>query len=146
MHDLEIKWQRLHPEAKPPSLESNGAAGFDLSSTESVTIESGGTMVIPTGLRIKIPAGWEGQVRSRSGLSIKGLVVTNSPGTIDSDYRGEIKVILTNQSDEPFTVNSGDRIAQMVFNEVPIVVFTEATIDPNETERATGGFGSTGVK
>lgn len=98
---------------------------------------------VPTGLRLAIPHGYEGQVRPRSGLALRhGVTTLNAPGTIDSDYRGEIRVILMNSSDEPFTVSPGDRIAQLVIAPVETVRLVPATLE--ETERGEGGFGSTG--
>jgi dUTP pyrophosphatase len=100
---------------------------------------------VPTGLALAIPAGFEAQVRPRSGLAAKnGVTVLNSPGTIDADYRGEILVILINHGSEPFTVNHGDRIAQLVFAETRAMSFGESSSLP-ESGRGTGGFGSTGV-
>ena len=130
-----------------PSYKTKGAAGADVAArlASSVTIPKGGRAVIPTGLSFAIPDGFEIQVRPRSGLAAKhGVTVLNSPGTIDSDYRGELKVILANFGDEPFTVNDGDRIAQIVAAPVTCARFIKVhTLD--ETERGKGGFGSTGV-
>lgn len=132
----------------PPAYKTAGASGADVRAflEVPVVIESGARAVIPTGLFFEIPEGYEIQVRPRSGLAAKnGVTVLNTPGTIDSDYRGEMKVILINTGSEPFTVNSGDRIAQLVV--VPVV---QADFVPSgtlsQTERGAGGFGSTGVK
>jgi len=134
------------PEAAP-EYQSEGAAGADLRARldADVLIPPGGRALIPTGLRLQIPRGLEGQVRPRSGLAVRyGVSVLNSPGTIDSDYRGEVKVILVNLGQEEFRVRSGDRIAQLVFSPVVRVTFQrEASVD--ETVRGSGGFGSTGV-
>ena len=101
--------------------------------------------MVPTGIAISLPVGFEAQVRPRSGLAAKkGITVLNAPGTVDSDYRGEIKVILINHSDEPFTIKDGDRIAQMVIARHESASFEEVT-SLDETERGAGGFGSTGV-
>ena len=101
--------------------------------------------MIPTGLKMEIPVGYEGQVRTRSGLAAtRGLVVLNSPGTVDADYRGEVKVILMNLGSEPLTINRGERVAQLVIAPVTRVVITEVE-DVNETIRGPGGFGSTGT-
>ena len=130
-----------------PSYKTEGAAGADVCAlvTEPVTIASGSFAMIPTGLFFEIPQGYEIQVRPRSGLAAKnGVTVLNTPGTIDSDYRGEIKVILINLGASDFTVNSGDRIAQMVIAPVTQASFT-LTDSLSETERGAGGFGSTGV-
>ncbi|WP_031550107.1 dUTP diphosphatase [Parvularcula oceani] len=128
-----------------PGYASAGAAGADLRAavTEPVHIPPGGTAMIPTGLRIALPEGWEMQVRPRSGLAAKhGVTVLNSPGTVDADYRGEVKVILINHAAEPFTVSRGERIAQAVLAPAPQAVFEIGEI--GETARGAGGFGSTG--
>ncbi len=129
-----------------PQYKTSGAAGADICAllSESVTIKKGCRAMIPTGLFFSIPEGYEIQVRPRSGLAAKnGVTVLNTPGTIDSDYRGEIKVILVNLGDEDFTVNNGDRIAQIVVAPVTIGVFEQVS-SLDETERGAGGFGSTG--
>ena len=130
-----------------PEYKTAGAAGSDLCALldAPVTIPAGKSAIIPTGLFFEIPQGYEVQVRPRSGLAAKnGVTVLNTPGTIDSDYRGEIKVILINLGDADFTVNSGDRIAQMIIAPVIQASFS-ITESLSETERGTGGFGSTGV-
>ena len=130
-----------------PSYETSGSAGMDLPAAieETIVLESLERTAIPTGLQIAIPSGFEGQVRPRSGLAFRhGLTVTNAPGTIDSDYRGELKVLLVNLGKEPVTIQRGMRIGQLVI--APVVqpsVSEVATLD--ETERGAGGFGSTGV-
>ena len=129
-----------------PQYKTSGAAGADICAllSESVTIKKGCRAMIPTGLFFSIPEGFEIQVRPRSGLAAKnGVTVLNTPGTIDSDYRGEVKVILVNLGDEDFTVNNGDRIAQIVVAPVTIGVFEQVS-SLDETERGAGGFGSTG--
>ncbi|WP_294429122.1 dUTP diphosphatase [uncultured Treponema sp.] len=131
-----------------PQYKTNGAAGADICAllSESVVIKKGERAMIPTGLFFAIPEGYEIQVRPRSGLAAKnGVTVLNTPGTIDSDYRGEVKVILVNLGTEDFTVNNGDRIAQIVVAPVTIGVFEQVT-ELDETERGSGGFGSTGSK
>lgn len=123
-----------------------GAAGADLHAAvaEPVTLSPGERRLIPTGLAMAIPAGWEGQVRPRSGLALKhGVTVLNAPGTIDSDYRGEVGVILINLGAEAFTVQRGDRIAQIVFAPAPTVAFNEVAVLEGSARDA-GGFGSTG--
>lgn len=129
-----------------PEYKTAGAAGADLYAlVESpVTIPAGKFAMIPTGLFFEIPEGYEIQIRPRSGLAAKnGVTVLNTPGTIDSDYRGEIKIILVNLSDKDFVVNNGERVAQMVIAPVTQVSFT--IVDQlSDTERGTGGFGSTG--
>jgi len=130
-----------------PEYKTAGAAGADLCALldSPLTIPSGKFAMVPTGLFFEIPEGYEVQVRPRSGLAAKnGVTVLNTPGTIDSDYRGEIKVILINLGSADFTINSGDRIAQMIVAPVTQAKF-EITDSLSETERGTGGFGSTGV-
>ena len=131
-----------------PQYKTSGAAGADLCALleNSLTIASGKTAIVPTGLFFEIPDGYEIQIRPRSGLAAKnGVTVLNTPGTIDSDYRGEIKIILINLGDEDFVINNGDRIAQMIVAPVTQVDFSIVE-NLSETERGTGGFGSTGVK
>jgi dUTP pyrophosphatase len=133
--------------AKLPAYQTDGAAGADICAflDEPVTIAPLSRALIPTGLFFSIPQGYEVQVRPRSGLASKnGITCLNTPGTIDSDYRGEIKVILVNLGAEPFTVNSGDRIAQIVVAPVTRGQFKQ-TESLDQTERGSGGFGSTGV-
>lgn len=126
-----------------PKYQTSGAAGVDLESMEFVVIPAEEVVLVSTGLSMAIPEGYEGQVRSRSGLALKGIVVANSPGTVDSDYRGEVKVILRNLTLSDYHVKKGDRIAQMVFAKVEHVNFTCVDELPS-TVRNTGGFGSTG--
>lgn len=131
-----------------PRYESREAAGMDIHCylTEPVTLQPLERKLLPTGLFMELPAGYEAQIRPRSGLALKrGLTVLNSPGTIDADYRGEIGIILINLSQEPQTIESGERIAQMVIarHEQPEVVEVETLSD---TERGAGGFGHSGVK
>ena len=131
-----------------PAYETEGAAGMDLRAAvpedAPVTLRPGERQMIPTGLSMAIPPGYEVQVRPRSGLAAKhGLTCLNSPGTVDSDYRGELKVILINLGAEPFVVQRGERIAQMVVAPVTRGVFEEVEVLP-ETARGEGGFGSTG--
>jgi len=131
-----------------PRQQSAGAAGVDLLAalgvTETMTIEPGKRALVPTGMAIALPTGYEAQVRPRSGLAARhGVTVLNTPGTIDADYRGEIKVILINLGDAPFTIQRGDRIAQMVVAPVTGIEFDlKESLDA--TERGAGGFGSTG--
>lgn len=130
-----------------PLYKTAGAAGADLCAkiSQPLTIKAGKFAMVPTGLYFEIPEGYEVQVRPRSGLAAKnGVTVLNSPGTIDSDYRGEIKVILVNLSDTDFVINNGDRIAQMIVAPVTQAEFIVSD-KLSETERGTGGFGSTGV-
>ncbi|MCA9508691.1 MAG: dUTP diphosphatase [Myxococcales bacterium] len=130
-----------------PKRQSNLASGCDLvaSNPEPITIEAGARALIPTGVAIALPAGVEAQVRSRSGLALKhGLMVLNSPGTIDADYRGEIKVILANLSNEPFKVEFGLRIAQLVIASVLLPSFKVVEV-LGASPRGDAGFGSTGM-
>ncbi len=127
-----------------PAYASAGAAGMDVVSAEDVTIAPAARHAVATGLTIAIPAGFEIQVRPRSGLALKhGITVANAPGTIDSDYRGELKVILINHGAAPFAILRGDRIAQLVLAPVSQASWLEVS-ELDETVRGTGGFGSTG--
>lgn len=131
-----------------PEYGTESSAGMDLRANldQPVVLQSLERSMIPTGLFLEIPKGYEGQVRPRSGLAAKkGITVLNSPGTIDADYRGEVKVILVNLSNEPFTVEDGERIAQLVIAKHERVEWEQAS-ELNETGRGTGGFGSTGIK
>lgn len=127
-----------------PAYETAGAAGMDLRAAEPMTLKPGTRCLMPTGIAIALPQGFEAQVRPRSGLAVKhGITVLNAPGTIDSDYRGEVKVPLINHGQEDFIIARGDRIAQMVIAPVTRVSWTELeTLD--ETARGAGGFGSSG--
>ncbi|MBA7652124.1 Deoxyuridine 5'-triphosphate nucleotidohydrolase [subsurface metagenome] len=129
-----------------PQYESAGAAGADLRADveETITLNPGERRLIPTGLKVQLPAGFEAQVRSRSGLAQSfGVTVLNSPGTVDSDYRGEIKVLLINLGQEPFVINRADRIAQLIISKVARADFIpQPAIET--THRGEGGFGSTG--
>ena len=132
---------------KTPSYETNGAAGMDLRAniTESITLKPLERTIVKTGLFIALPIGFEAQVRPRSGLAAKkGVTVLNAPGTVDADYRGEIGVILVNLSKEEFVIKDGERIAQLVIAKHERVEWQEVAI-LSETERGSGGFGSTGV-
>ena len=127
-----------------PEYATPASAGVDLRASEGCVIPSGGRALVPTGLRIALPEGYEAQVRPRSGLALEhGVTLPNSPGTIDADYRGEIGVILMNLGQEPFVVEPGDRIAQMVVAPVTRVAWSEVE-ELDATERGEGGFGSTG--
>jgi len=143
-----IRIQRLpHSEGlELPSYASAGAAGADLRAAvaENLMVAPGERAAVPTGLILEIPIGWEGQVRPRSGLAIKyGLTVVNAPGTIDSDYRGELKVLMVNLGSETVGIARGDRIAQLVMAPAPQVSFAQIDL-VDATERGSGGFGSTG--
>lgn len=147
--ELNVSVQRLaHGLDLPlPAYATAQSAGLDLMAAieGEIVLAPGSRQLIPTGLAIALPAGFEAQVRPRSGLALKhGITVLNSPGTIDADYRGEVKVLLVNHGAEPFRLQRGDRVAQMVVAPVTRIVWvTVAALD--ETERGTGGYGSTGI-
>jgi dUTP pyrophosphatase len=143
---IQINLKRLpHGEGLPlPRYATQHAAGMDVVAAETVTLAPGARMAIATGFAVAIPAGYEIQVRPRSGLALKhGVTCLNTPGTIDADYRGEVKVILANLGDEPFHVARGERIAQLVPAAVQHATFLEVA-ELDETARGQGGFGSTG--
>jgi dUTP pyrophosphatase len=144
---VDIRVQRLdHDAGLPlPAYATSGAAGMDITAAESLTLRPGKRHAVATGFAFAIPDGYEVQVRPRSGLALKhGITCLNTPGTIDSDYRGEVKVILANLGDEDFVINTGDRIAQIVVAPVTQgIMFEVEALD--DTDRGTGGFGSTGV-
>ncbi|MGE4399985.1 MAG: dUTP diphosphatase [Campylobacterales bacterium] len=144
MKKLGVKVKILNPDAIIPKYQTEEAAGFDLHSVEEKIIKAGERDVVKTGLAIALPKGYELQVRPRSGLALKnGITVLNTPGTVDSDYRGELMVILLNTSKEGFAIKKGERIAQAVIKEILQADF--AVVDElDSTERGTGGFGSTG--
>jgi dUTP pyrophosphatase len=130
-----------------PEYQTNGAAGADIFALleSDVILDPGKTYLVPTGLFMEIPEGYEAQIRPRSGLALKhGITLLNSPGTIDSDYRGEIKIIVTNLGSVPFIITSGMRIAQIVFNKVYTGQFIKTEV-LTDTERKDGGFGHSGV-
>ncbi|MEW5883806.1 MAG: dUTP diphosphatase [Armatimonadota bacterium] len=133
-------------EGSLPEYATAGCAGMDLQACEEVVLQPGEIRAVGTGLRIALPEGYEAQVRPRSGLALKhGISIPNAPGTIDADYRGEVRVILVNLGSEPFPIRRGDRIAQLVV--APVVrVEWECVADLPETARGDGGFGSTGVR
>jgi dUTP pyrophosphatase len=142
-----VKVYRKSGNAVLPCYASAGAAGADVQAalTEDVTIQPGARAKIPTALVLELPPDWEAQVRPRSGLALRyGVTVLNAPGTIDSDYRGELEILLVNLGSEPYTVHSGERIAQLVFVPAPQVCLEE-TEKPSQTGRGGGGFGSTGM-
>jgi dUTP pyrophosphatase len=140
---LKIRIKRLDEKLPLPSYQTDGSSGLDLYSSENCILAKGDFRMISTGIALEIPPGYEGEVRARSGLASKfGIGVLNSPGTIDSDYRGEIKVILFNFGKENFEIKRGNRIAQLVFTRVERIVLVE-TNELNSTKRDNGGFGST---
>lgn len=160
---IPVGLKKLHPDAKIPTYGTVEAAGADLSAVfypedygtegvptpghDAIAIEPGQRRLIKTGLAIELPPGFEGQVRPRSGLALKnGITIVNAPGTVDSDYRGEIGVILLNTSDKTFYVNPGDRIAQLIVAPVFKGVFAYTGGELSTTARGEGGYGSTGTK
>tara|TARA_B100000963_G_C22590397_1_gene655191 strand:+ start:1045 stop:1485 length:441 start_codon:yes stop_codon:yes gene_type:complete len=145
---IKVLIKRLSKQVSLPKYETSGSSGMDLGANinDNIVIDPGKTVIIPTGLALSIPKGFEAQIRPRSGLAAKNKIsVLNTPGTIDADYRGEIKVILINLGSEPFEIEKGLRIAQIVI--CPIVKAQLQEVDDlNKTERGAGGFGSTGTK
>ncbi len=143
---ITIRLMRLpHGEGLPlPAYATAGAAGMDVVAAEDLVLAPGARHAVATGFAIAIPPGYEVQVRPRSGLALKhGITCLNTPGTIDEDYRGEVKVILANLGDQPFTIARGERIAQLVPAPVQRALFEEVAV-LDETDRGSGGFGSTG--
>lgn len=146
MRNLKVFIKRLpHAEGLPtPSKGTYGSSGFDLHAAEDTNLAPGTRKLIPTGFVFVIPYGYEGQIRPRSGKALKdGITVLNAPGTIDSDYRGEVQVLLINLGEKPVTIERGDRIAQIVFSEV-LDPALEEVHETDETVRGAGGFGHTG--
>jgi dUTP pyrophosphatase len=142
---MQIRIQRIHPAAILPAYAHGPRedCGMDLHAVEDVTLEAGVPRLVPTGLTIEVPSGYEAQVRPRSGLALKhAITLPNAPGTIDPGYRGEIRVILLNLGREPYTVHAGDRIAQMVVARYEAVEWLEG--DLADSTRGAGGFGSSG--
>jgi dUTP pyrophosphatase len=143
---MQVKVKKVHEDAVVPQYARAGDAGADLRSVENVAIANGERGLIPTGIAIELPFGHEAQIRSKSGITYKqGVIVGNSPGTIDEGYRGEIKVILFNLSGETFCVKKGDKIGQMVIKPVEQADFLEVD-ELSDSERGEGGFGSTGIQ
>jgi len=149
MNELKVIFQKLDHanDLQLPSYETSQAAGMDLRAAlrEPITLEPGKRALIPTGLKMALPPGYEAQIRPRSGLAFRnGITMLNTPGTIDSDYRGELKILAVNLGEDPYTIHHGNRIAQMIISPVTQAVVEEAaTLE--ETARGSGGFGSTGV-
>ena len=142
---MQIQIQKLRPDAQLPTYAHGSAedAGMDLRAVEDVTLEPGLPRMVPTGLTIEVPPGFEAQVRPRSGLALKhAITIPNAPGTIDPGYRGEIRVILLNLGREPFQIHAGDRIAQMIVARYEAVEWVEGELAASQ--RGTGGFGSSG--
>ena len=148
MDNIKLKIKKLNPNAKIPFYATAGASGMDLyaANEQPSELKPIEIRLIPTGLSIELPENYEAQIRTRSGLSIThGITLINCVGTIDEDYRGEVCVPLVNLSNEEYTINKGDRIAQMVIQHVTKVVIEE-TNELSKTQRASGGFGSTGLR
>lgn len=144
---VEIKVKKLHPSAIVPVYMTEHAAGMDLCTVidAPVVLAPGERTLLPTGLAMEIPPGYEGQVRPRSGLALKkGVALVNSPGTIDADYRGEIGIIIINLGNQPVEFLPGDRVAQLVIAPVTRATLIETEV-LNDSQRSTGGFGHTGV-
>lgn len=144
---MRVRVLRLHKKASLPQYMTEGSAGCDISACleSPVEIQPGDRVAIPTGLAVEIPSGFELQIRPRSGLAFKnGLTVVNAPGTIDSDFRGEVKVLLVHLGQAPVTIEHGQRVAQGILNRFERAEWTEAD-HLNESDRGSGGFGSTGV-
>ncbi|OGI09248.1 MAG: deoxyuridine 5'-triphosphate nucleotidohydrolase [Candidatus Margulisbacteria bacterium GWF2_35_9] len=143
--EIEIECLSHFKGLKLPAYQTEHSAGVDLQSAEDVTIKKGERKLVATGIKMAIPIGYEGQIRPRSGLSLReGLLVPNSPGTIDSDYRGEVKIILWNLGENDFKINKGDRIAQLVISPIVRAAF-QVVAELGITDRNEGGFGHTGV-
>lgn len=145
MNKPKLLFKKLLAAAVLPSYQTKAASGFDFCSTEQVILKAGEVKLVPTGLSVEIPEGYELQVRARSGLAAKkGVFLVNGIGTIDADYRGEIKIIMSTCSSEPVILEAGERVAQGVLMAVEQAEISEAT-ELSETERGSGGFGSTGT-
>lgn len=141
---MKVEIKKLRPDAIVPQYQTHEAAGFDLHAVEPLTLQPAQRALVKTGLAMALPHGYELQIRPRSGLAFKhGITVLNAPGTVDSDYRGELMVLLINHSHEDFIIQAGERIAQGVIQEVHQASF-EIVESLSQTSRGTGGFGSTG--
>ena len=147
MSRIEVSVKKLHPQAVLPRYMTEHAAGMDLCAAldEPLILQPGERCIVPTGIAMAIPPGFEGQVRPRSGLAIReGITMLNSPGTIDADYRGEIGMIAVNHGQKAVTFRHGDRVAQLIIAPVTMAALAEVDVLP-DTERGDGGFGHTGV-
>ena len=144
---LKVALKALSPKASLPVVATNGSAGYDIASAEEVVIPSQGWQAVGSGLALEMPQGFEAQLRPRSGLALRyGITLLNAPATIDSDYRGEIKAVLINHSGEPFTVEVGMRIAQLVFARTEAVKEFIRVDSLSSSSRGEKGFGSSGIK
>tara|TARA_B100001113_G_scaffold79754_3_gene62754 strand:- start:4553 stop:5002 length:450 start_codon:yes stop_codon:yes gene_type:complete len=144
--NVEVLFAKLDPDASEPTQGSNSAAGWDLRALEDTIVGKGSSTKIRTGLAVAIPEGWEGQIRSRSSLGAKGMIMPNGVGTIDSDYRGELMVLATWIGEgDVIELKKGERIAQMLIAPVPITTYKEVRFEElSKTDRGKGGFGSSG--
>jgi dUTP pyrophosphatase len=144
---IKVKWVRVNKRAKIPVFAKDGDAGADISVIEDVVLKPFEKQLISTGLQVEVPKGYEVQIRPRSGVALKTpLLIANSPGTIDSGYRGEVKIIVWNLGQEEVRILAGDRLAQVVVSKLPEVEHVEVEVgELSETERGSGGFGSTGI-
>lgn len=144
--NVEVLFAKLDPDASIPTQGSKSAAGWDLRALEDTVVEKGKSSKIRTGLAVAIPEGWEGQIRSRSSLGAKGMIMPNGVGTIDSDYRGELMVLATWIGEgEKIELSKGERIAQMLIAPVPLTSYREVSFEElSTTDRGEGGFGSSG--
>jgi dUTP pyrophosphatase len=146
MEKIPFKVKRIHKDAKLPEYAHHGDAGMDLFAVESHVINPSETKLIPTGIQVEFPLGYELQIRPRSGLALKkGISIVNTPGTVDAGYRGEIGIIMINHGKEIFEIQPGDKIAQAVLNKIEFAQIEEAQ-ELADSERKQGGFGSTGMK
>lgn len=143
---MKVLVKRLCKEVKMPGYAHEGDAGVDLYANKDLVVESGGIALVPTGIKLAIPKGYEAQIRPKSGLALNyGITVLNTPGTIDAGYRGEVAVIVVNHGKESFKIENGKKIAQMVFNKVEKAELEEVD-ELDESTRGEGGFGSTGLE
>lgn len=144
--EVEVLFAKLDENAEAPTQGTKSAAGWDLRALEKTTVSKGNSTKIRTGLAVAIPDGWEGQIRSRSSLGSKGMIMPNGVGTIDSDYRGELMVLATWIGEgDSIVLEKGERIAQLLIAPVPVTSFTEVSFENlSKTERGEGGFGSSG--
>tara|TARA_A100001234_G_scaffold219638_1_gene230857 strand:- start:882 stop:1331 length:450 start_codon:yes stop_codon:yes gene_type:complete len=144
--EVEVLFAKLDENAEAPTQGTKSAAGWDLRALEKTTVTKGNSTKIRTGLAVAIPDGWEGQIRSRSSLGAKGMIMPNGVGTIDSDYRGELMVLATWIGEgDSIVLEKGERIAQLLIAPVPVTSFTEVSFENlSKTERGEGGFGSSG--
>ena len=143
MGKIRVNIKLTDEESKIPYMSKPGSSGYDLFATASYTLHPGIPVLVLTGIRIAVPYGYEAQVRPRSGLALEGVTVVNTPGTIDSSYRGEVGVILIKHGTSTYEIELGDRVAQLVFSKVEEVIFVERD-ELDSTERNDGGFGHTG--